>query len=214
LGDFLQKVYASVAILENRIPQDWRTEREVLSRLRERAETCRKLLDNVQDFLCPLTLNPQPVDLATLAAGLIEAFCRRFPHLRLTAQTDQAAWIKADPDRMAQVGESLLANACEAARSQVTFATNADPLSGNVNWSISDDGPGISPERIPQLFRPFCSARPGHVGLGLALAQKLVLLHGGRINVVNLPQGGCRSEVWIPADTAKGSLSANGDTAT
>jgi signal transduction histidine kinase len=199
LGDFLQKVYASVAILENRLPPDWRTEREVLTRLHERTEACRKLLDNVQDFLCPVTLSPQPVDLAMLAGQLMEDFRPRFPHLRLTAQADQAVWISVDPDRVVQIGEILLTNACDAARSLVTFTTSNDPVSANVHWSISDDGPGISPELTAKLFRPFCGTRPGHMGLGLALAQKLVLLHGGSISVANQSQGGCRSEVWIPS---------------
>jgi signal transduction histidine kinase len=214
LGDFLQKVYASVAILETRLPLEWRTEREVLTRLRERAESCRQLLDEIQDFLCPLTLNRQTVDLAGLASQLTEAARKRYPHLQLTAHADQPALVSADPDRMTQVGEGLLANACQAARRQVRFETGADPLSGNVQWCIRDDGPGISPEVSARLFRPFFSTRPGHLGLGLALAQKLVMLHDGRISLVNQPDGGCRCQVWLPADAGITPVSTEGETAT
>ena len=214
LGDFLQKVYASVAILEARLPLEWRTEREVLTRLRERAESCRQLLDEIQDFLCPLTLNRQTVDLAGLASQLTEAARRCYPHLQLTAQSDQPVMVSADPDRMAQVGKSLLANACQAARRHVTFETSVDPLSGNIQWCIRDDGPGISPEVSARLFRPFFSTRSGHAGLGLALAQKLVLLHGGRISLVNQPDGGCRCQVWLPADVGITPVSMEGETAT
>jgi signal transduction histidine kinase len=214
LGDFLQKVYATVAILETRIPADWRTEREVLSRLRERAEACRDLLDEIQDFLCPVTLDYESVDLARLASELTEAARGRFPHVRLTAQADRPAPIRADPSRMTRVGESLFSNACEAARSQVTFATVTDPLSGNVHWRITDDGPGIRPESAASLFRPFFSTRPGHLGLGLALAQKLVLLHGGRITLANQPDGGCCCQVWLPAGAANSPILPEGDTAT
>jgi signal transduction histidine kinase len=214
LGDFLQKVYASVAILETRIPQEWRTEREVLSRLRQRAEACRDLLDKIQDFLCPVTLNYESVDMTGLASELTEAARRRFPDLRLTAPANQPAPIRADPNRMAQVGESLLFNACEAARSRVTFTTAVDPLSGNVHWSITDDGAGIPAESMASLFRPFFSTRPGHLGLGLPLAQKLVLLHGGRINLTNQPDGGCCCQVWLPAGAANSPILPQGDTAT
>ena len=214
LGDFLQKVYASVAILETRIPPDWQTEREVLSRLRQRAEACRDLLDEIQDLLCPVTLDYESVDMARLASDLTEAARRRFPHLRLIVQADQPAPINADSKRIAQLGASLLSNACEAARSCVTFTTVVDPLSGNVHWSITDDGAGIRPESTASLFRPFFSTRPGHVGLGLALAQKLVLLHGGRISLVNQPDGGCRCQVWLPADVGITPVSTEGETAT
>ena len=214
LGDFLQKVYASVAILETRIPPDWQTEREVLSRLRQRAEACRDLLDEIQDLLCPVTLNYESVDMARLASDLTEAARRRFPHLRLIVQADQPAPINADSKRIAQLGASLLSNACEAARSCVTFTTVVDPLSGNVHWSITDDGAGIRPESTASLFRPFFSTRPGHVGLGLALAQKLVLLHGGRMSLANQPDGGCCCQVWLPSGATNSPILPNGDTAT
>jgi signal transduction histidine kinase len=212
LGDFLQKVYASVAILEARLPLEWRTEREVLNRLRDRAEACRELLDEIQDFLCPLTLNRQQVDLAALAAQLTEAACPRYPHLQLRVQAEEPTIVSADPERMAQVGDRLLANACQAARGQVAFETKTD--SGDVQWCIRDDGPGISSEVSARLFRPFCSTRPGHVGLGLALAQKLVLLHGGRINIANDPDGGCRCQVWLPRGGNLNSALPEGETAT
>jgi two-component system sensor kinase FixL len=122
--------------------------------------------------------------------------------------------VSADPDRMAQVGKSLLANACQAARRQVTFETGTDPLSGNIQWGIRDDGPGISPEVSARLFRPFFSTRPGHIGLGLALAQKLVLLHGGRISLSNQSDGGCRCQVWLPAEAGLTSVLPEGETAT
>jgi two-component system sensor kinase FixL len=214
LGDFLQKVYASVAILETRLPLEWRTEREVLSRLRERAEGCRQLLDEIQDFLCPLTLDRQSVDMAGLANQLVTDAHRRYPHLRLRAQAEGPAWSAADPIRIAQVGEILLANACQAAQQEVTFETTVEPLSGNVQWCIQDDGPGISAEVSSRLFRPFFSTRPGRVGLGLALAQKLVLLHDGRISLTNQPDGGCRCQLWLPASSGTASVLPDGETAT
>ena len=79
MGDFLQKVYASVAILEARLPANWQIEREVLSRLRQRAESCRVFLDSVQDYLCPLTLNFRTIDLAEIATQLVEAVLPKFP---------------------------------------------------------------------------------------------------------------------------------------
>src|SRR5262249_61520139 len=63
VGDFLQKLYASVAILQSRLPPEWDLERDILARLHHRAEQCKELLDAVQDFLCPIYLNPQRIDL-------------------------------------------------------------------------------------------------------------------------------------------------------
>jgi two-component system sensor kinase FixL len=198
LGDFLQKVYASVAILEARLPATWQIEREVLSRLRQRAEGCRVFLDTVQDYLCPLTLNARTVDLAEVAQQLSQDAGQKFPGIQIQSESVQPVWITADPERINQVGEALLTNACEAARSQVTFATTADSAGGTVQWVIDDDGPGLSSDSSASLFRPFSSTRPGHAGLGLVLVQKLVMMHGGRITLTNRPDGGCSARVSLP----------------
>src|ERR1700736_5093178 len=84
VGDFLQKVYASVAILQARLPADWDQERQVLARLRARAEGCRNLVDDVQDFLSPLSLACEPVDLSRIAQSLITAFGPRYPQLEIS----------------------------------------------------------------------------------------------------------------------------------
>lgn len=202
LGDFLQKVYASVAILEARLPANWQIERDVLTRLRQRAEGCRIFLDAVQDYLCPLTLNLRTIDLADAANRITESARPKFPGIQIKTELAQPVWITADPERIWQVGEALLANACEAARSQVTFATTADSRAGIVQWVINDDGPGLSTETGSSLFKPFSSNRPGHAGLGLVLAQKLAMMHGGRITLTDRPEGGCSARVSFPLSGA------------
>ena len=80
--------------------------------------------------------------------------------------------------------------------------TNADSTAGVVQWVFSDDGPGVSPEVAGRLFRPFFSTRPSHAGLGLALARKIILLHGGRIEAANLPESGFQVRVSWPMPPA------------
>jgi signal transduction histidine kinase len=208
LGDFLQKVYASVAILEARLPANWQIERDVLTRLRQRAEGCRIFLDEVQDYLCPLTLNPRTVDLADLANRLTETARQKFPEIQIQTEALQPVWITADPERIGQIGEALLTNACEAARGQVTFTTTADSAAGTVQWEIIDDGPGLPGDSASRLFRPFSSTRPGHAGLGLVLAQKLVMMHGGRIVLTNRSEGGCSARVSLPLSGVPLSISS------
>jgi signal transduction histidine kinase len=211
IGDFLQKVYASVAILESRLPAEARLDREILTRLRNRAEACKHFLDAVQDFLSPLVLNHDLIDLAQLSHQLVDAARGRHPRLDIVAESNGPAFISADMERMLQVGDALLTNACEAARGRVVFSTRADPDGRQVEWSISDDGPGVAAEAKGYLFRPFFTTRPGHAGLGLALAQKLVSLHGGRITVGNLPQGGCGAHLFVPASDVTQTIPLNED---
>jgi two-component system sensor histidine kinase DctS len=199
IGDFLQKVYASVAVLQTRLPPQCDLEREVLARLRRHAENCKQLVEEMQDYLCAITLNRQQVDLARLAAGLMPSAQKEYPHLHISAKAASPAPVSADPERMTQVGRFLLDNACEAAEHQVQFRTVVQASAKSVEWVVTNDGPGIAADLAGRLFTPFFTTRPGHAGLGLTLARKFVLLHGGQLVAGNLPQGGFEARVILPA---------------
>ena len=70
--------------------------------------------------------------------------------------------------------------------------------------TVTDQGPGIPAEARERVFQPFARldarARRGRggAGLGLAIARRLVVAHGGRIEVAAGPSGGARFEVTLP----------------
>jgi signal transduction histidine kinase len=204
IGDFLQKVYAVVAILQDRLPNALTQERDLLAGLRRRAEQCKELVDEVQDFLCPVHLELQPVDLRAVVAGMVEEAQRTHPRLQVQLESTAPALVQADLVRLSQVGEALLQNAREFARSQVRTRVGLDPGAARVVWTVTDDGPGVSADLAPRLFLPFRSTRPGHAGLGLPLARKIVESHGGQISAANLPQGGFQVTVILPSASERG----------
>jgi two-component system sensor histidine kinase CpxA len=69
---------------------------------------------------------------------------------------------------------------------------------------VTDSGPGVPEEAIDKLFRPFYriddarGRQTGGVGLGLAITERAVALHGGAIRAVNRPQGGLMVEIRLP----------------
>jgi K+-sensing histidine kinase KdpD len=193
VGDLLQTIYATAAILQERLPQDLRLERKIVTDLRARAETCKNLLDTVHDYVCPLSLSREPVDLSHLAANLVATAAVRYPRLEVRAETvSPMPTLLLDARRMTQAGALLLANACGTARERVTFRTAAGPGEGEAEWTVTDDGPGMPAEEQERVFSPYPTGRHNQVGLNLALAQKIVQLHGGRIAVENVPEGGFR----------------------
>jgi signal transduction histidine kinase len=198
MGDFLQKVYASVAILKTRLPHDSEMEHGLLDRLRARAETCKDVLDAAHDFICPVILDCEPVDLAELTETITAKLRPRFPAMEIRCETTGPTRVAADPRRAAQVLEALLTNACEAAKTQVVCHIGPEAEHADVQWSVLDDGPGFPAEEAERLFSPFFTTKAGHAGLGLALARKLMDLHGGRVFAAAEPGGGFRAGAVFP----------------
>lgn len=71
--------------------------------------------------------------------------------------------------------------------------------------TVDDDGPGIPPERIEDVYKPFVrletsrSRETGGSGLGLSIARSIVLAHGGELSLANRREGGLRAEIRLPA---------------
>ncbi len=99
----------------------------------------------------------------------------------------KAIALEADPVRLAQVFSNLLINAAKYTDPGGHIALRAVQQDKEVIISVCDDGIGIAPEMIPQLFTLFFQAQSamdrseGGLGVGLALVRGLVTLHGGTV---------------------------------
>jgi signal transduction histidine kinase len=74
------------------------------------------------------------------------------------------------------------------------------PAEGGWEVLVEDRGCGLPPEVRERLFQPFVTTRPGGVGLGLALAHRIVSLHGGRLRLEDRTGGGTRAVAAFPDD--------------
>jgi C4-dicarboxylate-specific signal transduction histidine kinase len=63
---------------------------------------------------------------------------------------------------------------------------------------ISDSGPGIPPETLPQLFKPFFTTKPEGTGLGLTVSAAIIRDHGGGLTADNRPDGGAVFRIRMP----------------
>jgi signal transduction histidine kinase len=199
VGDLLQTVYAAVAILKERLPADFRTERRILTDMRSRAESCRDLLDTVHDLVCPITLTVEPVDLADVVRPVVDRAAARHPNVAVRLEATPVPGIQGDGRRLAQVAAVLLANACHAATGSVVCRVGPGRAAGEVMLVVSDDGPGVASDKENLLFNVLTTTPHGHLGPGLALARRLVALHGGQISARNQGTEGFCVEVTLPS---------------
>ena len=66
--------------------------------------------------------------------------------------------------------------------------------------TVEDAGPGIPADVLPRLFEPYSRPRRTASGVGLSISRSIVESHGGSIAASNVPQGGARFTVILPAD--------------
>ena len=102
-----------------------------------------------------------------------------------------------DRSQVQQVILSLVRNALEALSEstlsprQVAVRTQQLP-DGDIEITVCDNGPGVSPAIAPNLFDPFCTTKPNGTGLGLAISRTIIRSHQGTLEYrPNLPAGAC-----------------------
>jgi nitrogen fixation/metabolism regulation signal transduction histidine kinase len=114
-----------------------------------------------------------------------------------------------DPAKLRQVIHNLLRNAEDAVAgvSLPRVKVSVEPAGDRVALRVADNGPGFPAELISRAFEPYVTTKPGGTGLGLAIVHKIVEEHRGSVRLENLPGGGARVSILLPAaDTARDAL--------
>lgn len=108
-----------------------------------------------------------------------------------------------DPQQMKQAALNLVRNAIQAmpGGGRLTLTTGVRP-DGGVTLSVSDTGPGVPDAERCRIFEPFYTSKPAGTGLGLPLAMHIVRDHGGDLELDNLPEGGARFTIALPASVS------------
>lgn len=96
---------------------------------------------------------------------------------------DEPVYINGDEDMLERVFSNILSNGIRHCKSEVKITCT--PYNRFVMIKFHDDGDGINEEDKPHIFDRFYTGANGSTGIGLALAQELVKLHGGSISVYN-----------------------------
>ncbi len=99
------------------------------------------------------------------------------------------AYIYADIDQIKQVIVNLITNAMNVMENDGTVAVNFQEKDGKTNIMISDSGPGIPLEVMPNLFKPFFTTSNSGTGLGLPISRKILNNHNGDLTVYNSKNG-------------------------
>lgn len=126
--------------------------------------------------------------------------------VRLHAQLGaEPVWVRGDPVRLTQVFDNLLGNALKFTPPPGDIHVELSSAAGEACIQVRDSGIGIAPELLERIFQPFqqgpqdLARSSGGLGLGLALCEGIVTLHGGRIRASSAGLGqGSMFELHLP----------------
>jgi signal transduction histidine kinase len=165
------------------------------------------LLDLARSDAGKLRIEPEPTSVRSLARRVGRQMRPHFEERdqRFTVSVEKdLPDVEADPDRISQVLANLLTNANKYAPEGSEVRLAATRVGEEVEFAVSDDGPGLGEEELEHVFDRFWRAESGETqsvggtGLGLAIAKSLVELHGGAITANSVPGEGATFRFVLP----------------
>ncbi len=106
--------------------------------------------------------------------------------------------VEHDPNQINQVLLNLLLNAIQSMDKAGVIRVSLESDEDDVRITVADEGKGIPPENVPNIFRPFFTTKGHGTGLGLSLARRMVEAHGGHIDVTSVVGKGTQFRVELP----------------
>ncbi len=182
---------------------------ELMEIVAEGLDRTRRLVGNLRDFASPGEGPRRAVDLRKGIDSTLQLLRHALQQARVQVETafdpDLPA-VRGDPRALNQVFLNLFKNAAETLEERGgTIRVVARREGASVCVEVQDDGPGIAPEARGRLFEPFFTTkRAGRgTGLGLSISRRIVVAHGGVIDVDSTPGQGTRVIVRLPIEDSE-----------
>jgi signal transduction histidine kinase len=217
LGDVSHELRSPLARLRVALALARRYEDEAQRPAHERIEMeIERLDDMIGRILLLSRLEAGETSLSTAELDLNEVVESVLEDARYEAErTGHSLAFTAEANFRAEANEDLVRSSIEnVLRNALYYTSGDDPIEvtlsespGGAMLRVRDHGPGVPPETLPNLFRPFYRVDDSRVtgtggaGLGLAIAKRAIVAHGGTISARNATPHGFIVEITIPART-------------
>ena len=182
---------------------------EVAPALATIARRATHLLNFIERFRAVGSLPPPDLssfDPATLLMDIVATVAPEFADMgiEVTFRAGRArVTIMADAGLLERAVLNLLRNAADALQGKEQARVDVELVAtpSGVTIAVRDNGPGIQPERLNDIFVPFFSTKPNGSGIGLPLARQIASSHGGTLMAKPVAQGAC-FELHLPVIAA------------
>lgn len=150
----------------------------------------------------PAHANLAPVDINAVLDASVANFAREMEKQGVTLHRhleDKLPPVRGDENMLVQMVGNLISNSIEAMDEggQLTLRTQLT-ANGIVVAEVQDNGPGISPDDMKQVFKPFFTSKAKGLGLGLPLVRRVIERLGGSVEVDSTPKAGTTIRLHLP----------------
>ena len=174
---------------------------DVLKDVREEVLRINRIVTDLLETARPKAPQIQLADLNTTAEHALmfarEQAISKPIHFEFTRDSELPP-VEHDPAQIQQVLLNLTLNAIQAIDGPGAVTVTVEQQGALAAVNVKDTGPGIPPETLKNIFRPFFTTKGHGTGLGLSLAKRIVEDHGGKIDVASMPGHGCTFSVILP----------------
>lgn len=190
----------SLAVLEEYTPQLDEEGKDYLNRIRGAAQRMAQLIDDLLELshVGRFELHRAPVSVTDVATQIIQSLKRSEPGRIVTADVDPELMVDADAALLGILLDNLIGNAWKFSSNQTNahIWVSGATLGGSPAIQVADNGAGFDPTYAEKIFGPFQRSHaemdyPG-TGIGLAIVQRIVARHSGRIAAEGSPDQGAR----------------------
>jgi signal transduction histidine kinase len=172
--------------------------------IRAETESLSQVVTNFLNFARPAQLALAPIDLRAICERAAEEVRPDVRQLGGNVEIrGEFGELEGDEVLLRQAFSNLLRNALEACVGasvppQIVIQSDVDSQQKVSRIAFNDNGPGIAPALRERIFRPFFTSKRNGTGLGLALVQKIIVFHNGRIIAGPSPGGGASLQITLP----------------
>ena len=176
---------------------------KVFEEIHFQADRIEKIVSNLLQFARKSTPQFSFYDIHEIIEKTLQLFSFQLEGQRINVEKEfqsNLPQIYADPDQIQHVLMSIVLNAMQSMPEGgiLHFTTFFRPEDGMVHLTIGDTGKGISEEVLPKVFKPFYSTKAKGAGLGLAIAEKILQEHGGKVSISSKAEDGTTVEISLP----------------
>jgi len=172
--------------------------------MRRETDHLHRVLSDFLSFARPGSVRAEPVPAGRVLRRAAADPALAGAPVQVVAPEGEGPVLQADPQLLERALRNLVHNAVEASREAAGEGGPAPVVArlrsagDTVEIVVEDRGPGIPPDLRDRVFDPFVTGRREGVGLGLALAHRIVRLHGGSLALEDRPGGGTVARVRLP----------------